>query len=57
MKGIDCGGQLGFFVFVAVVGYAVGGHVVATVLKMVRSRGGKQNIEAGGTGEGVAGKG
>lgn len=39
VRGVDCGGLLGFYVFVAVWAYVVGGRVVANVLRILRSRG------------------
>lgn len=39
VRGVDCGGLLGFYVFVAVWAYVVGGKVVAAMLRISRSRG------------------
>lgn len=39
VRGVDCGGLLGFYVFVAVWGYVAGGKVVAAMIRISRSRG------------------
>lgn len=38
IRGVDCGGYLGYFVFVAVLAYAIFGHLVGHVLVLLRSR-------------------
>lgn len=47
VRGVGCGGKLGFYVCVAGVGYLVCGYVVGGVLALFRCRGGKATENTG----------
>lgn len=47
VRGVDCGGKLGFFVSVAGLGYLICGYVVGAVFAMSWSRGAKEGMGEG----------